>query len=187
MKRITDEEQDACTPTNEEVDAYLAEPDDAIAAILTPQEKRLAARTILYGRKVADAQLAADEKDCKRAKKIAYKKGYVQAIKDNLGEVQKAREEERKKYQQHMQGFPHSLYPIKEKCLCAKWKCTWYQPYREEYKEGFPIGWCKRFEPDPDAGYVIAYQLPPCVVWAVNRKALDMIKNQGYRRIINAE
>ena len=77
----------------------------------------------------------------------------------------------RSDYQQFMQGFPHSSYPISEKCLCEKWHCKWYQAYEEppDIKQ-FPIGWCKRFEPDPDAGYVMANQLPPCVLWAVERK-----------------
>lgn len=53
---LSNEEEDACTPTDKEIDTYLLEPDDAIAKVLTTQEKRLVARVILYGKKIAQAQ-----------------------------------------------------------------------------------------------------------------------------------
>lgn len=97
----------------------------------------------------AEAQLSADEKVLTLALK-----------------------QEREKYQQFMQGFPITLNPISEYCLCEKWKCTFYQSYpdgqRQDSEHGV-IGWCKRFETDPDAGYVHASLLPPCVTWAVKR------------------
>jgi len=52
---LTDEEIDALTPSDEEIEAYLAEPDDKIAASLDPATKRLVARVILLTRKVAQA------------------------------------------------------------------------------------------------------------------------------------
>jgi hypothetical protein len=75
---------------------------------------------------------------------------------------------EREKFQAHMQCFPSSLYQMRKKCICDG--CKWYQAYEEQTgKDGFAIGWCRRFEPDPDAGYVLAYQLPPCIVWAFEK------------------
>ena len=53
---LTDEEIDNLSPTHEEVDTYLAEPDDEVAASLDPRTKRMVARIILHTRKVAQAQ-----------------------------------------------------------------------------------------------------------------------------------
>ena len=53
---LTDEEIDDLSPTKDEIDAYLGEPDDNIAASLDPQTKRTVARIILYTNKVAQAQ-----------------------------------------------------------------------------------------------------------------------------------
>lgn len=113
--------------------------------------------------------------------KEAHNKGYTngekegrrrQKVHDNY-KYQKI-EEAKKHFQKHMQGFPHSLIPITVRCLCSNWECIWYEEYDKPLDEKqFPIGWCKRYEPDPDAGYVLAYQLPPCVVWAVERKSPD--------------
>ena len=55
--RLTPEEVDDLTPTKEEVNAYLTEPDDNVAASLDSQTKRIAAMTILYVSKVVEAQL----------------------------------------------------------------------------------------------------------------------------------
>jgi hypothetical protein len=63
---LTDEEEDRCTPTKEEIDAYLAEPDDAIAKALTPEEKRLVAKCVLYGKKIKQAQLAKAQAHCEK-------------------------------------------------------------------------------------------------------------------------
>lgn len=54
---LTDGEEDACTPTPEQIEAYLAEPDDKIAKELDRKLKRHAAISILYGRNCARAQL----------------------------------------------------------------------------------------------------------------------------------
>jgi len=98
---------------------------------------------------------------------------YEEQLKRKDAECEERVREEREVLQQHMMGFPRSLYPISEKCLCAKWNCKWFEKFaKRKGKDEFPIGWCKRFESDPDAGYVMAYQLPPCVVWAVDREAL---------------
>lgn len=53
---LTDEEEDACVPTEAELEAYLAEPDDTLARCLPPETKCLVAKGILYGKKVARAQ-----------------------------------------------------------------------------------------------------------------------------------
>jgi len=56
---LTSEEQDACTPTKEELDAYMSEPDDAVAASISdPIIKRHIGRGILYGSKISKTQLA---------------------------------------------------------------------------------------------------------------------------------
>ncbi len=58
MSLLTDEEQDACMPTEEQLEAYLAEPDDAVAASLSEKDKRLVAKFILCGRNIANASQA---------------------------------------------------------------------------------------------------------------------------------
>ena len=61
---LTEKEQDACTPKKEQMEAYLAEPDDEVAAILraeNPEKFRQVARAILYGKNIAKAQLAKDD------------------------------------------------------------------------------------------------------------------------------
>ena len=55
MSLLTDEEQDKCMPTEGQLKAYLAEPDDAVAAALSLKDKRLVAKFILSGRNIADA------------------------------------------------------------------------------------------------------------------------------------
>ena len=56
------EEMDNCVPTEAELLEYLSEPDDTVAEGLTLVEKRLVAKTILYGRNIAKAQLAKVQK-----------------------------------------------------------------------------------------------------------------------------
>ena len=56
MSLLTDEEQDGCMPSEEQLEAYMAEPDDAIAASLSEKDKRLVAKFILCGRNIAKAQ-----------------------------------------------------------------------------------------------------------------------------------
>ena len=59
---LTDEEQDACSPTKEELDVYMGTPDDAVAARIRakhPLAFPLIARAILWNNKVAQAQLSA--------------------------------------------------------------------------------------------------------------------------------
>jgi hypothetical protein len=57
---LSELEQDACTPTKEQLDAYLATPDDEIAAQLrkelTPDGFRGLGRYILYGINIAHKQ-----------------------------------------------------------------------------------------------------------------------------------
>jgi len=56
---LTDKEQDACTPTDQDLEAYLATSDDAVAARLRekhPEQFRLIGRSILYGLNIAKAQ-----------------------------------------------------------------------------------------------------------------------------------
>jgi len=56
---MSEEEQDSCTPTDEESKAYLGEPDDEVAAKLRatyPEMFRVIGRCLLYGRKIAKAQ-----------------------------------------------------------------------------------------------------------------------------------
>ncbi len=59
--RLTDEERDACMPSKEQLEAYLAEPDDEIAGelreSLDTETFQLLATLILYGRNIAQAQL----------------------------------------------------------------------------------------------------------------------------------
>ena len=59
--RLTPKEQDACTPSKEQLDAYLAEPDDGVAYALrltiSTEDFRQIGRVILYGRNIAEAQL----------------------------------------------------------------------------------------------------------------------------------
>jgi len=57
IKTLSEEAQDACAPSKEQVEEYLAEPDDAIAALLSLEEKQLVAKCILYGRNIAQEQL----------------------------------------------------------------------------------------------------------------------------------
>ena len=59
---LSEQEIDNLTPTKEEIDNYLAKPDDEVAASLDPYIKRMAARIILYTNKVAQAQREADIK-----------------------------------------------------------------------------------------------------------------------------
>jgi hypothetical protein len=68
---LTDEEEDRCTPTKKEIEAYLAEPDDTTAKALTEQEKRLVAKCVLYGKKIKQAQLSKAQAHCdKRVREI---------------------------------------------------------------------------------------------------------------------
>ena len=57
---LTDAEQDSCTPIDEQLEKYLAEPDDTVAAELRlqyPKTFRIIGRCILYGRNIRQAQL----------------------------------------------------------------------------------------------------------------------------------
>ena len=61
-KTLTDEQQDACTPTQKEVEAYINTPDDAVAAKIRkeyPSSFKIIAASVLYGQKIAAAQLQA--------------------------------------------------------------------------------------------------------------------------------
>ena len=56
---MTEEEQDNCTPTQQQVQAYLAEPDDELAKkmrLAEPRMFRTMAKVILYGRNIAQVQ-----------------------------------------------------------------------------------------------------------------------------------
>ena len=57
---LTDEEQDACSPTGKQVATYLIEPDDMVATKLrqelSPETFRVIAKCILYGKNIAKAQ-----------------------------------------------------------------------------------------------------------------------------------
>ena len=56
---LSDKEQDACTPTKEQLASYLAEPDDEVAANIRkehPDEFIQIGRVILYGKNIAQAQ-----------------------------------------------------------------------------------------------------------------------------------
>ena len=59
-------------------------------------------------------------------------------------------------------------YSNKFRCLvvnpCAG--CKWYEHWNDTPDKFGIIGWCKRYEPDPDAGYVTANKNPPCLVWS---------------------
>jgi len=74
---LIDEEQDNCTPTAQEIADYLAEPDDAIAKCLSLTEKRQVAKAILYGRKIAQAQLAKAEPEIRKDQADLTKKEMV--------------------------------------------------------------------------------------------------------------
>ena len=57
---LTEEERDNCTPTNDQLEKYLAEPDDEIAAEIRafyPTTFRIIGRCLLYGRNIAQAQV----------------------------------------------------------------------------------------------------------------------------------
>jgi hypothetical protein len=45
--------------------------------------------------------------------------------------------------------------------------CRWFRAYSKPYSFGevMHIGWCARFEPDPDAGYIAQGKNPPCLTW----------------------
>jgi len=73
---MSPEEQDKCTPTDEQLEAYLAEPDDDVAARLReadPKMFRIVGRCLLYGQNIAKAQA-----------EISYKAGYDEAAKSSL-------------------------------------------------------------------------------------------------------
>ena len=57
MWLLTAREQDDCTPSTEQLEAYLDEPDDAVARSLNIRDKRLVAKCVLYGENIARAQL----------------------------------------------------------------------------------------------------------------------------------
>ncbi len=43
--------------------------------------------------------------------------------------------------------------------------CKWFQKYDKPWTLGkgyVGIGWCERFKPDPDAGYIFEFHVPPC-------------------------
>lgn len=64
---LTADEMDECTATTEQLESYLAEPDDRIAADLSLTEKRLISKCVLYGVNIAKAQrdLTASIKDAR--------------------------------------------------------------------------------------------------------------------------
>jgi hypothetical protein len=49
--------------------------------------------------------------------------------------------------------------------------CKWFELYDKPFTIGelVHIGWCSRFEPDPDAGYVAQKRNPPCLVWGYEK------------------
>ena len=53
---MSPEEQDNCTATKEQLENYLARPDDRVAVSLDLVEKKLVAKAILYGENIAQAQ-----------------------------------------------------------------------------------------------------------------------------------
>ncbi len=79
---LMEEEQDACTPTNEQLEAYLAEPDDEVAAKIRaadPEKFREICRGILHGDNIAKAQ-----RDLSYP--IGYRDGYEDAMKEKNDE-----------------------------------------------------------------------------------------------------
>ena len=57
---LTDVETDKCTPSNEQLEAFLAEPDDEAASDIRatyPEMFKIIGRCILYGRNIKQAQL----------------------------------------------------------------------------------------------------------------------------------
>lgn len=70
---LDDEEQDDCMPTEAELLAYLAEPDDEVAESLSPADKKLVAKVILHGRKILITQ---DIKTLKAVQSILDQYGY---------------------------------------------------------------------------------------------------------------
>ena len=61
---ISDEEQDNCVPTEEQLDAYLATPDDEVAAKIrreNPEASREIGKHILWGNNIAQAQRDASD------------------------------------------------------------------------------------------------------------------------------
>jgi hypothetical protein len=63
MPLITDAQEDACTPTKEQLTEYLATPDDTVAAKIRneyPDKFVEIGRSILYGKNIAKAQRDAD-------------------------------------------------------------------------------------------------------------------------------
>ena len=65
MSVISEEQQDACKPTDEQLKAYLATPDDSVAAYIRkefPDEFPKIGRAILWGQNIAKRQRDADLK-----------------------------------------------------------------------------------------------------------------------------
>jgi len=53
---LTEKDQDDCYPSPKQLEEYLAEPDDTVAASLTAEQKARIATSILYGRNIAIKQ-----------------------------------------------------------------------------------------------------------------------------------
>ncbi len=86
---LTELEQDKCTPTKEQLDAYLAAPDDEIAAKLHreyPEKFVLIAKSILYGQNIAKAQDAHTRSEiAKVLKELAVPITVAENISDKMG------------------------------------------------------------------------------------------------------
>ena len=81
---------------------------------------------------------------------------------------------------------PLYLENKKFKCLVTNpcEGCHWYDEY--EYPVHWSgdvkhIGWCKRFKPDPDAGYITEGKIPPCAVWGYEAASSGMQLRQEMR------
>ena len=55
--------------------------------------------------------------------------------------------------------------------------CNRFQPHDKPYTVGDLecIGWCKRFGPDPEGGYVFKRTVPPCVAWGYEGKRKERV------------
>ena len=47
--------------------------------------------------------------------------------------------------------------------------CKWFERYPKQTRFNH-IGWCKRFKPDPDGGYIKEFGIPPCACWDFEAK-----------------
>ena len=70
---------------------------------------------------------------------------------------------------------PLNIDPEKFVCLHKNpcYGCKYLDPYNPPHIKtdtySLIVGWCKRFKPDPDSGYVYQRELPPCAVWTYEK------------------